>query len=356
VSWLSPAALCRLDGALLESLRRAKGLPAVARSAVVAILVGGGAYGVAFGAWRAPAQALYSAVKLPVLFLAVALCTAGLGGMLALLLRSRLTLEQTGVCMLLSFAVTATVLAALSPVAIAIDLLVPPPDPGLLGFEQTDPRLFDAHSVGSALLLMHTALVAAAGTTGVARLHTLLLGLGLERSVARRVLSSWIAAQFCAGSQLCWLLRPFFGAAEVTPSFLPAHALRGNFFEAVAALMNTTFGPMAPLALVCAGLAAVGILAQSLHGGPTWVAFEVDSTGLWIVGAERRLVAWNDVTSAMAEGADVTVDLAANETLGTERWRMACESGADAQALSRRITTARCGVEAGPFRTLAPRS
>src|ERR1700722_314294 len=100
------AALCRLDDRLLERLRRGEELPRVLVAAVGTILAGGAAYGVAFGIWRAPEQALYSAIKLPALMLSVALCTVGLGGICAILLRARLALGQTPVCLLLSFAVT----------------------------------------------------------------------------------------------------------------------------------------------------------------------------------------------------------------------------------------------------------
>ncbi len=351
--FLSPAALCRTDDALLESLRQGKDLRRVAGSAVAAICLGAGAYGVAFGIWRGPEQALYSAAKLPVLLLAVALCTVGLGSMFAMVLRSRLTLERTWVCMLLSLAVAATVLLALAPVGIALDLLVPQPDPGLVGLTPTDPRLGGAHSVGRALLLMHTAAVAAAGTAGVARLRSLLLRLGLEAPVVRRVLSSWIAAQFCVGSQLCWLLRPFFGTAEAPPSFLPDHALRGNFFDAVAVLMRSTFGALAPLVLASVGVGATIALLRSLHGGQAWVTFEVDRAGLVVVGAHRRIVAWNQVVTAVAEGAVVVVDLAPDETLGAERLRMACDGDADAQALSRQVWAACHGGADGPYRRYA---
>jgi hypothetical protein len=348
VNWQS---LCGADDALVESLRQGRHLGRVGRSAVTAIALGGAAYGVAFGAWRGPVQALYSAAKLPAVFMAVAVCTVGLGGMFALLLRSRLTWAQTWTCMLVSFAVTAIVLLAMAPAGLAFALLVPPPDPGLVGLAPADPRLASAHATGRALLLMHTAAVAFAGTIGVARLRDVLLGLGLDPSVARRVLTSWIAAQFCVGSQVSWLFRPFLGADEVTPSFLPEHALRGTFFEAIGQAAHSTFGPAAPFVLVVAGVVTTGALLQALHEESGWSKLDVEIGGLVVIrGTRRRVLPWTRVAVVSAEDVVVRVELVADETLGTERFRTACSSEADAQALSRLISTARLDAGNGPFR------
>jgi hypothetical protein len=351
VKWQS---LCRADDSLLESLRQGRDLGRVGRSAITAICLGGAAYGIAFGAWRGPVQAAYSAVKLPALFLAVAVCTVGLGGMFALLLRSRLSLAQTWICMLVSFAVTAIVLLALAPVGMAFALLVPPPDPHFVGLSPSDPRLATAHAVGKALLLMHTAAVAAAGTIGVARLRDVLLGLGLELPVARRVLTSWIAAQFCVGSQLSWLFRPFLGAAEATPTFLPDHALRGSFFEAVAQSATSTFGPAAPLVFVAAGVVATTALVQTFREESAWAKLEVEIGGLVVTRhLRRRVLPWSRVATVTSAGVVVKVALAPDETLGVERFQTSCASEADAQALCRLISAASLDPENGPFRRYA---
>jgi hypothetical protein len=348
VNWQS---LCGADDGLLESLRQGRDLSRVGRSAILTICLGGAAYGFAFGVWHGPVQAAYSAIKLPVLFLAVAACTVALGGMFALLLRSRLTLAQTWTCMLASFAVTAIVLLALAPIGMAFALLVPPPDPRLLGLDPGDPRLGHTHAVGKALLLMHTAAVAFAGTLGVARLRHVLLGLGLDPSSARRVLTSWIAAQFCVGSQLSWLFRPFLGAAEATPSFLPDHALRGSFFEAVNQAASSTFGPAAPVVFLVVGVAATAALMQAFHQDSAWAKFEVEIGGLVVSrGTQRRVLPWSRVATATAAGVLVKVDLTPDETLGVERFQTACESEAHAQALSRLISAASLDADNGPFR------
>ena len=96
--FVGASALARLDAALVERIRRGDRLGAILASSIAAIVIGAGGYGIAFGIWRAPEQALYGAIKLPLLFLATSACTIALSGMLAMLLRARLSLAQTAVC------------------------------------------------------------------------------------------------------------------------------------------------------------------------------------------------------------------------------------------------------------------
>src|SRR5579871_2166055 len=82
---------------------------------VIAIAGGAGLYGAAMGSWSCPLQALYSGIKLPLVIL---LTTAGnglLNGMLAPLLGLNATFRQSLTAVLVSFALTAIVLGALSP-------------------------------------------------------------------------------------------------------------------------------------------------------------------------------------------------------------------------------------------------
>jgi len=336
---LTPTALCRLDERLLEQVRRGVALRDVVLSAIGTIILGAGAYGLAFGIWRAPEQAVFSAIKLPALLLSVAVCTIGLGAMLAMLLRSKLSLRQTAVCMLLSFAVTSAVLGALAPMSIALDLLVPPSDPT---------KLAQSVSVGRALLLLHTTAVAGAGVTGVVRLRALLGRLGLDHAVARRVLVSWISAQFLVGSQLSWLFRPFFGEPRVRPTFFADHVLHGNFFDAVAVLMRSTFGAAAPFvfAIFAVGLAVT--LVTMLHAEVKAVSVEVGGAGLAVNGA---LIRWREIASVRCDGATVTIGLVADETLNGVRLRVVCTSAEAALDLARQISDASLCVDAGPFRT-----
>jgi len=339
---IGPSALRRLDDRLLERIRRGDDLRSVLLAALGTIVLGAGGYGVAFGIWRAPEQAACSAIKLPALLLSVALCTVVLGGMLAMLLRSRLSLSQTAVCMLLSFAVTSAVLGAVAPVSIAIDLLVPPPDVA---------RLDASLSVGRALLLFHTTVLAGAGVTGVLRLRVLLARLGLDPAVARRVLVSWISAQFLVGSQLCWLLRPFFGEPHKRVTFFADDVLHGSFFDAVVLLMRSTFGAAASVVFALVAGASAVALANMLWQAPEEVSVEVGSAGLAVNGGNARVVTWREIARVRPEGARVTIDLVADETLARETLRVVCASGEAAVELARRIGEESGRVRMGAFRT-----
>ena len=349
---LGASALARLDDRLVERIGRGDGLGAVALSSVVTIVVGAGAYGVAFGFWRAPEQAIYSAFKLPMLFLAASALTVGLGAIVALLLRARLSLAQTAVCTLLSFAVTSALLGALAPLALLVSVTVPPPDPAALGLAVDDPRAAPSMAVAQGLLLLHVFVVASAGTAGVARVRALLLRLGNDEGVARRVLFAWVAAQFFVGAQLAWFLRPFFGRPHLPPTFTaPEGVFAGSFFEEVWTLTRATFGGGAPV--------AVGVALVSLAGGMAWtmrarakrVFVRRDSLGLVVLGGVERFLPWSTIASARVRGAEVVLELLPDEALVRESITVQCRDGASATALAREADEERSRVRAGPFRT-----
>jgi hypothetical protein len=166
-----------------------------------AIVAGGGAFGAAMGAWCAPLQAVYVAIKIPLLIL---LTTAGnglLNGMLAPLLGLKITFRQTQTAVLLSFAITSAILGALSPVAWFVVWNTPP----LTGTTQpSSPE----HCF---LQLTLVVFIAIAGVVGNVRLLPLLKQWASRDAVARRVLFGWLAGNLFLGSQICW------GASEHCP-------------------------------------------------------------------------------------------------------------------------------------------
>jgi hypothetical protein len=349
---LGAGALARLDDGLVERIGRGDRLGAVALSCVATLVAGAGAYGIAFGFWRAPAQAVYSAVKLPLLFLAVAACTIGLGAMLALLLRARLSLAQTAVCILLSFAVTSALLGAVAPIALLVSVTVPPPDPAALGLLPDDPRAAPSMAVARALLLVHVFVVASAGTAGVARVRALLLRLGNDEAVTRRVQVAWIASQFFVGTQLSWFLRPFFGRPHLPPTLTaPEGVFTSSFFAEVWTLTRSTFGAGAPF--------AVGAAVASLALGMAWamrtrarkVFVRREALGLVVLGAAPRFLPWTSLASARARGAEVVLELAPDEALAREVLTVQCRDVADAVELARTADAERTRVQVGPFRT-----
>jgi hypothetical protein len=90
------------------------------------IFAGAGLYGAAMGIWRAPLQALYTAIKFPLIVLLTTLGNALLNGMLAPLLGLNIPLRQSLLAILMSFTIAAAILGAFSPLVLFIVWNVPP--------------------------------------------------------------------------------------------------------------------------------------------------------------------------------------------------------------------------------------
>lgn len=187
----------------------------------VIICAGCGLYGLTVGLWRAPLQAFYAALKFPLLIFLTSAGNALLNGTLAQLLGSGLSFRRTSIAILMSFAVAAVILGGFSPITLFIILNAPP-----LGSE----RDVTGHSV---VLLSHVFLIAYAGILANRHLLRLLEKTSGGYGRARKVLFSWLAGNLFLGSQLAWVLRPFFGSPRLVVQFLRDDPLRGNFYEAV---------------------------------------------------------------------------------------------------------------------------
>src|SRR5450759_2375727 len=81
------------------------------------ILAGAGLYGAAMGYWRAPLQALFVAIKFPLIILLTTLGNALLNAMLAPLLGLNITLRQSFLAVLMSFTIVSAILGSFSPLA-----------------------------------------------------------------------------------------------------------------------------------------------------------------------------------------------------------------------------------------------
>jgi hypothetical protein len=186
------------------------------------ILLGTSFYGAAMGWWRSPEQAMFVAIKFPLIILLTTLGNALLNAMLAPLLGLNLTLPQTLRAVLMSFTISSAILGAFSP---------------LIAFMVWNAPAMTTKNVSGTtynfILLAHVLVIALAGITGNVRLFQLLSSLGGSRSIARRVLFAWLAGNLFFGSQLAWILRPFIGSPTLPVEFFRESALHGNFFEAV---------------------------------------------------------------------------------------------------------------------------
>jgi len=190
---------------------------------VAAIVIGAGSYGAVMGCWRDPLQALYTGIKLPLVILLTTLGNGLLNGMLAPLLGLNVTFRQSLAVALMSFAVTALVLGALSPIALFIVWNTPPL---VAGTNISSPEY-------ALLQLTLAVFVALAGVMGNVRLVPLLRQWTGSAAVARNVLLAWLAGNLFLGSQICWVLRPFIWEPNRPVAFIGHDCFQGSFFETV---------------------------------------------------------------------------------------------------------------------------
>ncbi len=340
---LSPFAFLRLDGATVERIRREQGLGDLALTALLTIALGAGAYGVAFGLWRAPEQAAFGAIKLPCVFVGVALLTAASSAVLAPLLGARLRPLQSIVAILASLAVTASILGALAPVAIVFVLA-------------SSPLEAPNHAaVAQSLVLAHTLVIAVAGTAGVLALLRLVARLVPSRPIARRVVLAWMATQLLTGAQLSWLLRPFLGRPDRPVTFFSPDALEGGFFDEVLRLSEARFGVLSPFVLGWLALMLLFWIGVALTSDRPRVSVVVWPRGLEVIAAEAEthLVPWCDIVGASTLDTRVIVHLVRDEALVLRTLEVPCRSLTDARELCRTIERARTAAQSGPYREAA---
>lgn len=194
------------------------------------IVLGAGCYGAAMGWWRDPQQAVYTAIKFPLIILLTALGNALINGMFAPLLGLNIPFRQSLSAIIMSFAITAAIFGAFSPLEAFMVWNAPPMTTGRTG----------AVTYNS-ILLAHVFVIALAGTAGNVRLLQLLSKAAGSRAVALRVLHAWLAANFFLGSQLSWILRPFIGSPKLPVAFLRHDAFHGNFYETTFRTLQNIF-------------------------------------------------------------------------------------------------------------------
>jgi hypothetical protein len=190
---------------------------------VAVILAGAGLYGAAMGWWRDPQQALYTAIKFPLIILLTAIGNALLNGMLAPLLGLNIPFRQSFLAILMSFTIASAILGAFSPLAAFMVWNAPP----------MSSQVEASMSTFSFIQLTHVTVVAFAGIAANLRLLQWLERLSGTAAVARRVLFAWLAGNLFLGSQLSWILRPFIGSPTLPVEFLRDAAFNGNFYETV---------------------------------------------------------------------------------------------------------------------------
>jgi hypothetical protein len=192
-------------------------------SHIAIIVVGAGLYGAAMGWWRDPMQALYTAIKFPLIILLTAAGNAMLNAMLAPLLGLNISFRQSFLAILMSFTIASAILGSFAPLVAFIIWNSPP----------MSPNSWESFGPYSAIQLTLVVVIAFAGITSNLRLLQLLRHLGGRREVAFRVLFAWLAGNLFFGSQLSWILRPFIGSPGLPVQFLRENAFKGNFYETI---------------------------------------------------------------------------------------------------------------------------
>ncbi len=191
---------------------------------LVLIVVGTAAFGATVGIWRSPLQALYTAIKLPLIVLLTTLGNGLLNGLLAPLLGVDLRIRDSLGAILKSHAVAAAILGSLSPVMLFMIWNVP----------SLDPAPSQSHLAFELIQLTHVTAVGFAGVAANLRLLRFLQrAAGGRRSAALHVLCAWLAGNLFLGAQLAWNFRPFIGAPALPVEFLRPNAFEGNFYETV---------------------------------------------------------------------------------------------------------------------------
>lgn len=221
------ASLLRGELPALQSWTAEWRTPHLLRDAII-VIVGAGSFGAALGCWRAPEQALFAAIKLPLIMLLTAAGNGLLNTMLAPLLGLQIPFRQSFLAILTSFALAAAILGAMSPLAAFVIWNAPPLQ--LSAGNWSDANNSVTHA-GVLLLLVMT--IAFAGIAANLRLWQLLRHLAGQNAAAWRVLLAWLAGNLFFGSQLSWILRPFIGSPGLPVQFLRNDAFNGNFYETV---------------------------------------------------------------------------------------------------------------------------
>jgi hypothetical protein len=189
--------------------------------AIFVIVLGTGLFGAAMGCWRAPMQALYTGLKLPLVILLTTGGTTLLNGMLAPLLGLNIRFSQSLLAVLMSFTIFSLIVGSFSPLIMFLIWNTPPLASA------------DKGTAYNFIQLAQVSIIAFAGLAANVRLFQLLQRLSGSRLVAKRILVAWLATNLFLGSQLCWILRPFIGSPFLPVQFLRADAFRGNFYETV---------------------------------------------------------------------------------------------------------------------------
>jgi hypothetical protein len=203
-------------------IRDSVDLPRKMRQMIVASLVCLFVYGAVLGSTHSVLQALSSAVKLPVLFLATTAICAPTLYFFSVLFGSNQTLSQSACLLLTAVTVSAVLLLAFAPVSLFFLL---------------------ATSSYQFFKLLNVAVFAIVGFRGARFLSqgmAIVADTQESASSRRNVMRLWVLLYGLVGSQMAWTLRPFVGAPSLP--FELFRNLGGTFFANVIGSLGEVLG------------------------------------------------------------------------------------------------------------------
>ncbi len=204
-------------------IRDGIGLGEKMRAMLISSLIFLAVYGVVMGSSASVWQAMSSAVKLPLLFVATLIICAPTLYFFNVLYGSSQNLTQSVALMLTAITVTSVLLMSFAPILIFFLLTTS----GYQFFKLLNVLFFSICAiVGVAFLGQGVRIVSAAGKEG--------------SGARRRVLWMWILIYAFVGSQMAWALRPFIGAPSMQFEFF--RQLGGNFYGNVLGSIGEILG------------------------------------------------------------------------------------------------------------------
>jgi hypothetical protein len=203
------------DGIDLQEKMRAMLISSIAFLAI---------YGAVMGSTHSLWQALSSAVKLPILFLATLLVCSPTLYFFNVLFGSNQSLTQNIALILTAITVTSVLLLSFAPITMFFLLTT---------------------SHYQFFKLLNVTIFAVAGTMGVTFLSQgmqVVSASGKEGAIPRRrIIRLWILVYAFVGSQMAWTLRPFIGAPGIE-KFELFRQLGGNFYANIVASIGEILG------------------------------------------------------------------------------------------------------------------
>lgn len=215
--------ILRDRGAFFGEIRQGQGLKEKMRAMLISSIAFLALYGAVMGSTHSLWQALSSAFKLPLLFLATLIVCAPTLYFFNLIFGSDQSLSQNVAIMLTAITVTAVVLLSFAPIVVFFLLT----SSNYQFFKLLNVGVFAvAGLIGVLFLVQGMRLVSASGREGAgARLMVVYL---------------WIIVYAFVGSQVAWTLRPFVGAPSM--NFELFRQLGGNFYTNIFASLGEILG------------------------------------------------------------------------------------------------------------------